>query len=437
MTATTTYSSRLDAVLAQAERTVADSPSWLADLRRQALEAHKAVGVPTMKDEEWKYTSLRAIAETAWQPAEPGPAWFGDDLPRLAAGSAKVVIVNGLLDRNQSEFDAGSGVRIQSLHDAFSEGKIEQFGEVAGFCARPFAALNTALFTDGVVVHVSKLAEAARPVEILHVTTGENQVVTPRVLIVVEEGAKVQLVEHYISHGSSTNLTLPVTEVFVAQNAQVEHVRVQDEAMTSHHIGLWATTQEQGSTYESYNIAFGGALGRLDQNIWIGGRHTTTRLDGVVLARGEQVIDNHTRLDHALPDGNSFEIYKQIVDDQATVVFNGKIFVHQDAQKTDAKQTNQALLLSPQATINSKPQLEIFADDVKCTHGATVGQLEDGPLFYMRSRGLPKKQAEAVLVYAFAAEVLELITMVDVRENLERTLFARLAEGRAELALQE
>lgn len=437
MTATKTFESKLDAVLAAGDQTAAQSPAWLAEKRRLALDAFRATGVPTMKDEEWKYTSLRTVAETEWSPAEPGPAWFGDELPRLAKGSARVVVVNGQLDRNQSEFDAGKGVRIESLRDALVQGPVDQFGDVSRPGSHPFAALNTATFTDGVLVRVSAMAEADRPVEILHVTSGDGQVVAPRVLIVVEKGARVQVVEHYVSHGDATNLTIPVTEVSVAENAQVEHVRVQDEAPTGHHIGMWATHQAQDSTYESYNIAFGGALARLDQDIWIGGRHTTTRLDGVVLARGGQVIDNHTRLDHALPDGTSFEIYKQIVDDRATVVFNGKIFVHQDAQKTDAKQTNQALLLSPQATINSKPQLEIFADDVKCTHGATVGQLEDDPLFYMRSRGIPQKQAEAVLVYAFAAEVLELITLADVRESLEKTLFARLAEGRAELGQQD
>ena len=173
-------------------------------------------------------------------------------------------------------------------------------------------------------------------------------------------------------------------------------------------------------------MCFGGAIARTDQEIWLGGRHIVTRLDGVVVARGGQLIDNHTRLDHAMPNCNSFEVYKQIVDDEATVVFNGKIFVHQDAQKTDAVQNNAALLLSPKATIDSKPQLEIFADDVKCTHGATVGRIEDTPLFYLRSRGIPIEQATGILVYAFAAEVLELISIPEVRDRLEARLFEKL-----------
>ena len=263
-------------------------------------------------------------------------------------------------------------------------------------------------------------------VEVIHVSTGEGMVLAPRVLLVADENAAGKVVERYVTDGDGVNLTIPVAEVYMAPNAIVEHVRVQDESVKNYHIGLWEIKQEHDSEYRSYNVAFGGAIGRTDQNIWIGGEHCVTRLDGVVVARGEQLLDNHTRLDHAVPNCNSYEIYKQIIDDKATVVFNGKIFVHQDAQKTDAEQTNQALLLAPSATINSKPQLEIFADDVKCTHGATVGQLEETPRFYMMSRGIPREQADAILVYAFAAEVLELISDETVRETLEARLFEKL-----------
>ncbi len=436
MTATKVFDAKLSALYAAADRTATDGPAWLRDLRRRALAAHQATGIPTMKDEEWKYTSLREVAEIDWAPGEPGPAWFESGLPRLEEGSTRIVLVNGQLDRNLSD----QSREVTSLRDAIVEREDWTrlfLGQAAGIGNHTFAALNTALFTDGVVIHVEKGRQAQRPIEIVHVTSGSGAVISPRVLIVAEDGAKAQVIEHYVSDGEAKNLNLPVTEVFVGRDAEVEHVRVQDEASTGFHVALWEAKQETGSTYNSYNIAFGGSLARVDQNIWIGGEHTTTRLDGVVLARGGQHIDNHTRLDHAMPNGTSFEIYKQIIDGQATAVFNGKIFVHQDAQKTDAKQTNQALLLSPTATINSKPQLEIYADDVKCTHGATVGQLEDAPLFYMRSRGLPQKQAEAILVYAFAAEVLELISLDGVRESLEKSLFARLAEGRSELGLRE
>jgi Fe-S cluster assembly protein SufD len=299
-------------------------------------------------------------------------------------------------------------------------------GKIASTEDHTFAALNTALFEDGVVVHLSKGAEVPEVLEIVHVTEGDAMIVAPRVLIVAEENSRVQIVETYVTNGNATSVTIPVTEVVVHPYANVEHVRVQDEAVTNHHIALWQVHQHRDSEYRSYNVAFGASLGRTDQNIYLDGEHIVTRLDGVVVANGDQLLDNHTKLDHAKPNCNSFEIYKQIVDDRATVVFNGKIFVHQDAQKTDAKQTNQALLLSPTATIDSKPQLEIFADDVKCTHGATVGQLEELPLFYMKQRGVPHEQAQAILVYAFAAEVLELISNDEVKHNLEARLFTKL-----------
>ncbi|MCW5936846.1 MAG: Fe-S cluster assembly protein SufD [Fimbriimonadaceae bacterium] len=421
----------------------AGEPDWLAQLRRQALGAHREIGVPTPKHEEWKYTPLRLVAETNWRAGEPGPAVFDRPLPRYEEESLQVVLVNGRFDRNLSLSGAPKlppGVVIQSLRDAIQERPdfvlpylaqvkpetTSAVGRVIRPDVHPFAELNTAAFVDGLFISLSREATVDQLIEIVHVATGEGQAFFPRLLVVAETGSSARIVESYIAHGTERTLTLPVTEVVVREGANIEHVRVQDESVDSVHIASWQTAQSRDSSYHSYNVCFGGSIARVDQGIWLGGEGTTTRLDGVVCADGGQHIDNHTRLDHAFPNGNSFEVYKQVVDDEATVVFNGKIFVHQDAQKTDAKQTNQALLLSPRATIDSKPQLEIFADDVKCTHGATVGQLEDLPLFYMRSRGIPKAQAEAVLVYAFAAEVMELISMDSVRQALERRLYEKL-----------
>ena len=403
-------------------------PAWLVALRSRARELSRTQGVPTTKHEEWKYTSLRPVAEKSWSKAEPGPALFEKELEWLSDTTVRIVLVNGRLDRNLSEIPKIKGLQACSLRDAMTESPTigDFLGQVASIESHPFAALNTALFEDGLYVRLESGSVIEPVIEVVHISCGSGQVVAPRVLIHAEEGATAKIVERYLSTGEGSNLTIPVTEVIVHKHANVEHVRVQDEEVDTFHIGLWETRQSEESEYRSYNVAFGSRIGRLDQNIMLDGRHITSRLDGVVVATGEQLLDNHTKLDHAMPDCNSFEIYKQIIDDKATIVFNGKIFVHQDAQKTDAKQTNQALLLSPQATINSKPQLEIFADDVKCTHGATVGQIEDLPLFYMKSRGIPADQAEAILVYAFAAEVLELITDENVRTNLEARLFGKL-----------
>ena len=421
------YDSELSSLLASAEAHSGDGPSWLQALRAKGLAVHREHGIPTPKNEEWKYTPLRPMASKPFVVAEPGPAVFGFELPWCCDGS-RVVMVNGRVDRNQLVVPKVSGLTVKSLRDALTEdAELVQrhLGQVAKIEGHTFASLNTALFGDGLLIHLSAGTVLDAPIEVVHVTSGDGACATPRVLIVAEPGSSAKIVETYVTDGG-VNMVLPVTEVVAMDRSRVEHVRVQDESEATYSFALWAIRQESDSEYRSYSVSFGGAIARLDQEFWLGGRHIVTRLDGVVVAHGKQLLDNHTRLDHAMPDCNSFEVYKQIVDDEATVVFNGKIFVHQDAQKTDAVQNNAALLLSPRATIDSKPQLEIFADDVKCTHGATVGRLEDTPMFYLRSRGIPKSQAEGILVYAFAAEVLELISIEAVRDRLEARLFEKL-----------
>lgn len=422
------YDTELSALTAHGEAQSAQGPAWLRELRARGLATHREHGIPTPKNEEWKYTPLRPLVGKPFSPSEPGPAVFSFDLP-FACDGTRVVVVNGRLDRNLLTVTTTKGLTVKSLRDAIAENEelvSAHLGRVAKSDAHTFASLSTALFEDGVFIHLAAGCAVEAPIEIVHVTSGDGSCVAPRVLIVADSGSTAKIVETYVTDGDGTNLVLPVTEVVTARSANIEHVRVQDESESTYSFALWAISQEDDSEYRSYNVAFGGAIARTDQEFWLGGRHIVTRLDGVVVASGKQLLDNHTRLDHAFPDCNSFEVYKQIVDDEATVVFNGKIFVHQDAQKTDAVQNNAALLLSPRATIDSKPQLEIFADDVKCTHGATVGRLEDSPLFYLRSRGIPRASAEGILVYAFAAEVLELITVAPVVERLEARLFEKL-----------
>lgn len=405
--------SSLDALIAAAE-SQAGKPSPWSSLRARGLAAHKALGLPTAKDEAWKYTPIRPLLA---QRFELGATQEVTLPARWRADSFRIVLVNGVLARDLSDQDTPAGLTISDSGDLGSIARIEE---------HTFAALATALIEAPLVVKIASGAEVDRLIEVVHVATGAGKSSAPRVAIVAGAGSVATVVETYATSGPGPTLTLPVTEATIQEGARLEHIKVQIESDEAFHIGLWEARQEAGSEYKAYNIAFGGKLARTDQGIYIAGENAVTRLDGVVVANGEQLLDNHTRLDHAVPNCNSFEIYKQIVDGHATVVFNGQIYVHQDAQKTDAKQTNQALLLSPNATINSKPQLEIFADDVKCTHGATVGQLEDLPLFYMRSRGLPKETAESMLVYAFAAEVLELISDDEVKRSLERLLFTKL-----------
>lgn len=398
----------------------ASGPAWLVALKERAASLHSELGIPTPAVETWKYTPLRDLGSRSLTVAG---ASGSVELAEAYPGSVRAVVVDGVFRPDLSSLPAASGLTIGAL-DYESDLVEKHLGALAQINEHTFAALATGMLRDGVLIHLTDMVEPL--IEVVFVSTQPQAGVAPRLLIVAERGSSAKIVETYVGNGG---LTLPITEVFVAQDANVEHVRVQDESLATDHIGLWNVRQEGASEYRSYNICFGGRLGRVDQSIWLGGEHVTTRLDGVVVARGDQLLDNHTRLDHAFPNGNSFEIYKQIVDDRASVVFNGQIYVHQDAQKTDAKQTNQALLLSPEATINSKPQLEIFADDVKCTHGATVGAPESDLLFYLRSRGVPLAEAQALLVYAFAAEVIELITVESVRERLEEQLFAKLGHS--------
>lgn len=432
------YESHLTSILSQADAMKQCGPDWIRKARANALRMFLEHGVPSTKSEEWKYTSLRQFAETDWSIAKQA---VQDDAGAFDPDSIQIVLVNGRVVGVPSELP--EGLEIAGLADAIEDDATlvqSTMGQVGPRTSQtfdrqiepdiyPFGELNTAIFQDGAVIRVREGSQIERLIEIVHVSLGQLQspaISAPRLLIVAENGASAKIVENYVTADCNKDAVIAVTEVHVQEGAQLEHVRVQDQCPCSTHIGLWQTRQDKDSTYTAFNVCYGGALSRLDQSIWIGGENCTTRLDGVVCASGEQHIDNHTRLDHAVPHCNSFEIYKQVVDDRATVVFNGKIFVHEDAQKTDAKQTNQALLLSRDATIDSKPQLEIFADDVKCTHGATVGQLEDLPMFYMRSRGVPQDEAQAVLVYAFAAEVLEMISLAPVRTTLERKLYQKL-----------
>lgn len=394
---------------ARAQELSEQGPEWLRTLRARGLGALRASGLPSTKHEEWRYLPLRTLLKHEWSLAPEAVAtfseWFSEE-------SVRIELVNG---RVQSAPEAVAGLSVSGLD--------EEFGALVPVESHPFAALATGLTEQGVRVHIQGEVEAL--IEVAHFVS--EGAATPRMRIELAPGAKAKLVETYTSAPAVPTLTLPITEVVLGEGAHFEHVRVQRESLAAFHIGQWQARQEAGSEYYAYNVVLGGGIARLDQGIFLAGENITTRMDGVVAAKAEQIVDNHTRLDHAMPNCNSFEIYKHILDDKSTGVFNGKIYVHPDAQKTDAKQTNQTLLLSREAEINSKPQLEIFADDVKCTHGATVGQLEETPLFYLRSRGIPKEQAEGLLVYAFAAEVLELISIEPVRVKLEQLLFQHLA----------
>jgi Fe-S cluster assembly protein SufD len=279
------------------------------------------------------------------------------------------------------------------------------------------------------VVLVGAGVDLDMPVHLLQVSTAEaaGTVAHPRNLIVVERGARTSVVESYVTLAPGrTYWTNPVTEVAVAAGAWLEHTRIQRESEAAFHVGLTQVDQARDSHYRSFSFAMGGALARHNLHVRLNDENIESLMYGLYLTRGEQVVDNHTAIYHDRPNCRSWEVYKGILDGRSRAVFNGKVFVQPEAQKTDAKQTNRNLLLSDGARVDTKPQLEIFADDVKCTHGATVGRLDDLARFYARSRGLSASAAERLLTYAFAAEVAGEVALVPVREELDRLVFERL-----------
>ena len=414
---------------------------FFSAVREQGIRTFREFGIPTRKDEEFKYTSLRGLNERTLK------FGFGanvdrEDLVNFTLGQFEaftVSFVNGqyapeLSSHNHLPKGVFIGIASEAPEDL--HGKIEaQFGKIATLKGKlgstndeRFVALNSAYLGEAAIVFIPKGLTFPQPIHLQFITSdvSNGTFSAPRALIVLEENAGVRVTESFVTLNGS-GFTCPVTEIRLDASARLEHTRYQDESLDSIHVSNTYVHQETKSVYTSNNINFGGEVARNDINAFVNGEYCETWLNSANVGLANQVIDNHTRIDHAKPNCQSFEVYKTILKDKAEGVFNGKIFVYEDAQKTDAKQTNQAMLLSPTATMNTKPQLEIFADDVKCTHGATIGQLREDALFYLRARGVEKSKAEALLVYAFAAEVLEKIQIESVRDALEARLFDKLA----------
>ncbi len=346
-----------------------------------------------------------------------------------------LVFVDGRYSETLSSTGAlPAGVRVGSLAEALqADGAMleKHLARHASVESSPFTALSTAFMRDGGFLHVGPDTDLTRPVHLVFVTTGEaaGSVSHPRNLIVIERGARASVIESYVSLAEGvTYWTNAVTEVVAGANSWIEHTRIQRESERAYHVGLTQVEQQRDSHYRSFTLAMGGALARHNLHAHLDGENVETLMYGLYLTRGDQVVDNHTAIYHDQPNCRSWEVYKGVLDGKSRAVFNGKVFVKPEAQKTDAKQTNRNLLLSDTAKVNTKPQLEIFADDVKCTHGATVGRLDDVALFYARSRGVPADKAQRLLTYAFAAEVTAEVVLEPVRAELDRLVRERLGE---------
>jgi Fe-S cluster assembly protein SufD len=374
--------------------------------------------------------------------AAPGPLEEAALAPYLFAGAARVVVVDGYFVPALSRLDGlPKGTVLGGLAAALADAPErleEHLGRHARFDAHPFVALNTALFADGVFLGLPPRAVVEAPIHLVFYSTappgtgGDGappRASFPRALIVAGEASQATVVETYAGDAGGVYWTCPVTEVVVGPGAVLDHCKVQHESRAAFHLATLQVRQERASTFFSHAVSAGGALTRNDVNGVLAGEGGHCTLNGLYLAAGRQHVDNHMRMDHVAPHCTSYELYKGILDDRSRAVFNGLIHVHPGAQKTDAKQSNRNLLLSSGAIANSNPQLEIFADDVRCTHGSTVGQLDEDAVFYLRSRGIGEAAATSLLTYAFASDIVARIKVEPVRRDLEEFLFSRLPRG--------
>jgi Fe-S cluster assembly protein SufD len=387
-------------------------------LREAGFQRFAELGFPTTHDEEWRFTSVASIARSKFLTAAPDAPGDVDQLAPWTAGN-RLVFVNGVLVGETLSLP--KGVQAGNL-DA---GALDHLANHALYDRNPFVALNTAFLNQGAFVRVARGTIVEQPIHIVYVTlgkAGETPHVHPRSLIVVGPEAQCTIVETYVGAGSY--FTNAVTEIVASEGAVVDHYKVTVEAPAAYHIASLQATLGRSTNFSSHSISLGGALVRNDAGATLSDG-TEATLNGLYIVNGTQHIDNHTVIDHAKPHANSHELYKGILDGKASAVFNGRIMVRKDAQKTDSKQTNKNLVLSDEATIDTKPELQIFADDVRCTHGATIGQLDAESMFYLRSRGISRSDARSLLTYAFAQDIIDRVKVPSLKEALERILFEK------------
>jgi len=413
-------------------------PLWLRRLQGAAFERFMTLGLPTPQDEQWRQTSISPIAATAYRRTADRVDMDRRDLDRIPLadlGCPRLVFVDGRFAAHLSRLDGlSAGIRVGSLRDALAERPQDvqpHLGAHANWQDRSFAALNTALFEDGALVIVPRGADLERPLHILHVgsSAGVPRVSSPRCLVLVGEQARISIAETFAAPDGAAYFTNAVTEIVVGAGSEVAHWRVQCDAEQAHHVGALDVHQARDSRFRSLNASLGAALTRNDISVVLDGEGAECTLDGLYVARNRQHVDNHTTIDHARPHAVSHERYKGILAGSARAVFHGRIIVRKGSQQTDAKQSNRNLLLSGDAVVHTRPQLEIYADDVRCTHGATIGHLDEDSLFYLRSRGIGLAEARGVLIHAFAAGALGGLSLRSLREGVETEAAARVDVG--------
>jgi Fe-S cluster assembly protein SufD len=405
------------------------------DMQQRSFEEFEKSGFPTTKHEEWRYTSLKAITDKNFQTQAGSSAKITEFVNGLAIGnirSNRLVFVNGIFSPGLSSvLENDAAMVIATLSEAkkkYPDILEKHFGRYAKIEGESLNALNTAMYTDGAFIYIPDGASPEYPVLVMHIadSTAGNVLVQPRQLVVIGKQASLKVVEAYYATGNHASFTNTVTEIYADEHATLEHYKVQHESGESYQCNFTQVFQEADTNINHVTLTLAGTMVRNNLHFCMNGENGNSLLYGLYITDRKNHVDNHTRVDHAKPNCFSNELYKGILKDQSTAVFNGKIMVHPDAQKTNAYQRNQNILLSDEATINTKPQLEIFADDVKCTHGATVGQLPEEPVFYLRSRGIPEAEAQKMLLNAFADAIAEEIKIKELILLLEEEIAKKL-----------
>ena len=415
----------------------AKQPAWVSPLRKAGMAHFAKVGFPTLQQEDWRFTNVAPIASRPFKPVfEPTRNGLTADslsrFPFADLAAIRLVFLNGHFSPDLSTLGAvPEGVTVVNLAAALADNVpvLEQhLGRHAQNQASPFTALNTAFFQDGACIHVLPGRVVERPIHLLYLSTSNESGATaqPRTLVVAESGSEVTVIETYVGVVNGPYFTNAVTELVLGENAVVEHVKLQAESSSAYHIATIHAQLGRNSNLVAHSIATGAKLSRNNIRTALAGEGVECVLNGLYLTRDEQLADHHMVVEHAQPHCNSHEYYNGILEGRSKGVFHGRILVRQAAQKTDAKQTNKNLLLSDEATVDTKPQLEIYADDVKCTHGATVGQLNEESIFYLRARGIGVETARRMLIHAFAGEIIERIRHMPVREELNQVIWDRL-----------
>ncbi len=416
----------------------ADVPEAVQRLRREGRESFERLGVPSRRDEEWRYTDISPLLALDLVPVSEADLPAAEGFLRSSVfgrlAETRLVFVNG---RFAPELSSGcsdsSGPVVLPLKLAWKQEPVaveRYLGRIAGFRESAFSSYNLALLDEGAYVRVPAGKVVEQPLQLVFVAQGAEQgLITPRVLVVVEENAQCRIVESHLGADHGAYFTNPVTELWVGQNGVLDYYKLQQESPRAFHVGTLESHQGRSSSVTTNVITLGGGLIRNETTVCLRGEGGWAQLDGIYLVGGDHHVDNFTRIEHSSPHCSSRELYKGILSERGTGVFRGRIVVAKGAQKTDSKQTNNNLLLSDQALINTKPQLEIYADDVKCTHGATIGQLDREAVFYLRARGISEEAAKGILIYAFANEVVSRIRVDTLREKLQNHLFDWLPMG--------